>query len=74
MRFLLMATAVFSFAGGVLVRDVRQDWLDKARSEAIAAQVRSCPHYVVIRHDGSTDCRALMPILILDYPFKRTKR
>ena len=62
--------AVLSFAVGILVRDVAQDWHDEAKAEEVRAQVRSCPGYIVTANDGSTSCRAMMPRLDFDWPMQ----
>lgn len=62
--------AVLAFAVGVIVRDVAQDWRDKARAEALVAQVRACPQYVVVDQQGQLACRALMPRFDIYMPVK----
>ncbi len=52
---------VLAFAAGILVRSLEQDRRDSERAEKLAAEVRGCIHYVVVRQDLTMECRALMP-------------
>jgi hypothetical protein len=74
-RLLRLAfVSVFSFALGVLVRDVAQDSRDQERAEKLAAQVRACPQYVVVSKDGKFECRAMLPRFELYMPLKPLTR
>lgn len=78
-RLLSLAFAlvgVLSFALGVLVRDTAQDWRDQEQARKLAAAVRSCAHYMVVRADGTVECRPMMPRLDLIWPVpnKQTAR
>ncbi len=67
---------VLAFVAGILVRSLEQDRRDRERAEKLAAEVRGCVHYVVVRQDGTMECRAMQPRLdfVLPVPMKPSRK